>query len=333
MSPRNRRSFLTASALTAAGLTGVSASTAAGDSRRRTTLDDAVTFVLVHTGYASAAWWDGVVRELALAGHRAVAVDLPGHGPHAYYPRAYQSQNAAKLRLEPSPAADLTVDDYAKAVAEVVDRAKAHGPVVLAAHGDAGAAAVTRVANAAPESVAHLVYLDAYLCVDSATIGEYLGLPQNDGALLAPVVKTPARLGIARVNWRTGDPKTLDAYYAALTEGMARDRFRAVLNSLSPDIGVSLWGDDLQVKKQTWGRIPRTYVRFTADRTIPLPLQDKMIDEADALTPQNPFRVRSVPLPHVGPLDHPDIVRTLGDIANELTRGRSPIEHLLPFPR
>jgi pimeloyl-ACP methyl ester carboxylesterase len=61
--------------------------------------------MLIHTGYASAAWWDGLVREMALGRHRVLAVDLPGHGPGAYYPTTYQTQNADDPRTETSPAA------------------------------------------------------------------------------------------------------------------------------------------------------------------------------------------------------------------------------------
>jgi hypothetical protein len=44
--------------------------------------------------------------------------------------------------------------------------------------------------------------------------------------------------------------------------------------------------------------VPRTFIRTTEDRTVPLALQDRMIAEADALTPDNPFDVRSLPSSH-----------------------------------
>jgi pimeloyl-ACP methyl ester carboxylesterase len=201
----------------------------------------------------------------------------------------------------------------------VVERVSGIGPVVLAGHGDAGAAAVTRVANAAPDRIRHLVYLAAYLCVDRATIGEYLELPENSGALLAPVVETPPELGVARVNWRAGDPETLVAFRAALAADQSEEAFRATLASLSPDVGVRLWGEDLQVNAATWGRIPRTYVRFTEDRTFPVALQDRMIAEADRLAPDTAFAVHSVPAPHVGPLDRPEIVQIFTDLAGKST--------------
>ncbi|MEU1387453.1 MULTISPECIES: hypothetical protein [unclassified Nonomuraea] len=48
----------------------------------------------------------------------------------------------------------------------------------------------------------------------------------------------------------------------------------------------------------TWGLVPRTYLRHTRDRMIPLALQDRMIREADAATPGNRFEVRTVDAGH-----------------------------------
>jgi len=65
----------------------------------------------------------------------------------------------------------------------------------------------------------------------------------------------------------------------------------------------------------TWGRIPRTYVRFTRDRLVPPALQDRFIREADHLTQHNPTDVRSVAAPHVGPFSRPELVRIFSELA------------------
>lgn len=313
MSAATRRSVLRDTALAVAGLavgTGFGA-TRPPRAEAADTARYAPTYVFAHTAYASASWWDGVVRELALSGYRAFAVDLPGHGPDAYYPAAYRTQNPHGLRTEPSPAAELGVADYAAAVATAVEQAGAHGPVVLVGHGDVGAAAITQVANTAPGRIRHLVYVDAYVCVDLATMGEYMQALENEDALLAPVVDTLPELGIARVNWRADDRDTFDAFRVALAADQSELRFRATLASLSPDVGTRLWGNDAQVDAAAWGRVPRTYVRFTRDGTIPIALQNRMIAEADRLTPHNRFAVHDVPAPHVGPLDRPELLRIL----------------------
>ncbi|MEU9800308.1 hypothetical protein [Streptomyces sp. NPDC051000] len=88
---------------------------------------------------------------------------------------------------------------------------------------------------------------------------------------------------------------------------MAADRtdeeIRTLLNLLEPDESADIGAADARGLPGSWGRIPRPYLRFTEDRTIPPELQDLMIEEADELAPENRFRVRSPAAPHVGPRD------------------------------
>jgi pimeloyl-ACP methyl ester carboxylesterase len=310
MTSHSRRTVLrTAGVVTAAAATTASAlawgSTGSAPGRP--------VFVLVPTSSAGGSWFTPLVTELGLRGHRAVAVDLPGHGPDAFYPVAYQAQNLDALATEPSPAAALTLADYVDHVVGVVRRAHEHGPVVLAAHGDGGAT-LNLVANAVPELLARLVYLGAACCTDLPTLGDYFAAPENADAVPVPTVGNPAELGVTRINWRSGDPDTLAAFRAALAEDHTDARFRAVLNSLQPDEPAALWGTDARGNPATWGRIPRTYVRFAADRTMRPALQDRMIREADAATPDNPFAVETVAAPHAGPLHRPDIVSILSAV-------------------
>jgi hypothetical protein len=58
--------------------------------------------------------------------------------------------------------------------------------------------------------------------------------------------------------------------------------------------------DDSSVDKQTWGRIPRTFVKFTLDLATPVPLQNRFITDADALTPHNRFAVHEPAVSHLG---------------------------------
>jgi len=44
--------------------------------------------------------------------------------------------------------------------------------------------------------------------------------------------------------------------------------------------------------------VPRTFIRTLQDRTVPLALQDRMIREADAVTPGNRFVVRTMDSSH-----------------------------------
>ena len=64
-------------------------------------------------------------------------------------------------------------------------------------------------------------------------------------------------------------------------------------------------------RADTWGRIPSTYLRFGKDWTVATALQDRMIAEADELTPDNRFTVHNVSgAGHLGP-ENPALVTDL----------------------
>ena len=277
------------------------------------------TLVLVHGTNSSSYFCSGLITELTLRGHRCVAVDLPGHGAEGFFPRSYQApQDLEGLATEPSPLAKITIDDYVERVVDVVRRARRHGPVILAGASQGGVT-VSRVGNAIPELLDRVVYMAAYCCVDLPNMAAYLDTAENSDSLLPLVTRAvaadPAVLGVARVNWRTADPSVIDGIKQCLAGDFTDEAVSRLLNTLEPDEPVSIPLADARGEAHTWGRIPRTYVRFTQDRLIPPALQDRFITEADRLTPDNPTDVRSVAAPHVGPFDRPELVEIFADLA------------------
>ncbi|OKI53733.1 alpha/beta fold hydrolase [Streptomyces sp. MJM1172] len=268
-------------------------------------VEPAVTFVLVHGAGSNAYGWSPVVAELGLRGHRAVAVDLPGHGPGAYFPLSYQTpQDLARLRTEPSPVAGTTLADCAAHVAAVVRRAHRNGPVVLAGQ-SLGGVTLNAAADLVPELISHLVYVSAFCPAKRASMNELLATQEAAASHIfkMPPVPTPAELGVTRVNWRSSDPDFLRTVKEAIAADYSDSEVRTLLNILEPDESAALGASDGRGLPHKWGRIPRTYVRFTEDRALPPALQDLMIREADETTPDNRFRVRSLAAPHIGPRD------------------------------
>jgi pimeloyl-ACP methyl ester carboxylesterase len=277
------------------------------------------TVIFVHGTNSSSAWCTGLISELALHGHLGVAVDLPGHGAESFYPRAYQApQDLAALATEPSPLAKITIDDYVERVVAVVRRARRNGPVILAGASQGGVT-VSRVGNAVPELLDRIVYVAAYCCVDLPNMVAYLTTPENSESLLplieAVKVADPAVLGVNRLNWRSADPAVFHAVKECLAGDFTDEGVSRLLNMLEPDETATIPMAEARGEAHTWGRIPRTYVRFTRDRLIPPALQDRFIAEADRLTPDNPTDVRSVAAPHVGPFDRPELVEIFTELA------------------
>ncbi|MEV0324976.1 alpha/beta hydrolase [Micromonospora echinospora] len=266
----------------------------------------APTFVFVHGAGSNSFTWAPMQRELALRGHRSLAVDLPGHGFGATFPAAYQApQDLAALATTPSAMAGIGHADNVAHVLEVLRRVRAHGPVILVGH-SRGGLTLTGVGNAAPELVDRLVYISAWCCVDDTPAGYQTSAENASSALndvAGLIAANPIELGALRFNWRTADPKLLAMLREATLADGTDDEFYGYLNTLEPD--ESLDPGEERVDAATWGTIPRTYVRLTADRSMPIALQDRFIAEADALTPDNRFDVRSLDVSHAGVLVRP----------------------------
>lgn len=267
-----------------------------------------MTFVLIHGSNANSFTWAPLQRELALLGHRSLAVDLPGHGFDASVPASYQTQDESELAHAPSSLDGVGLGANVDHLVAILRRAKGHGPVIAVAH-SRGGMTLTAAANRFPELFDRIVYLSAWCCVER-TPREYVALPENAGnaldAVFGAAVGNPAELGASRMNWRTGDPALLAALKHALLADGTDAELRVFLGTLTPDESLDSGSPADRADPETWGRLPRTYIRLTEDRSIPIALQDLFIAEADALTPEHPFDVRTLASSHLGALVRPE---------------------------
>ena len=196
-------------------------------------------FVLVH-GMSHGAWaWDDFGARLERAGHRVVAMDLPGHGR-----RAHERGRAS-------------VESYARAVADAMLLAGFHRAVVVG-HSMAGAV-IPKVAELVPARVAHLVFLAAVVLPSGASLlGAHLPPPMR--ALLLGLARAgggaiqyPAAMEWAR--WMNdlspGDPRVVEALA------------RMTPQPLRP------WVERVDLTRFYAMAVPRTYVRCLRDAAVP----------------------------------------------------------------
>ncbi|MEV6758642.1 alpha/beta fold hydrolase [Streptomyces sp. NPDC051214] len=266
------------------------------------------TYVFVHGAFANSFSFAPLQAELGLLGHRSVAVDLPGHGFEATYAAGYQApQDLDALAQEPGSIKGVTLADNAARVIEVLERAKQHGPTILVGH-SRGGITLTTVGNARPDLVDRIAYVSAWCPVD-LDVNDYYAQPEmagvDPGAFAPALVGNPAELGLLRVNFRTADPATYAALKQAFAADLTDEEFRTFLNTFQPDENLDVGTSADRTQAATWGSIPKTYVRLTDDASIPLAMQDRLIREGDALTPDNPFDVQTLEGSHLRWLVHP----------------------------
>ena len=103
------------------------------------------TYVLVHGAWHGAWCWSKVVALLEGAGHKAIALDLPGHGQ------------------DDTPTAQVTFAAYCDKARDIV--LAQPEPVILVGH-SMGGRVVTTVAELCPHRIKVLVYLAAILLRD-----------------------------------------------------------------------------------------------------------------------------------------------------------------------
>lgn len=138
-------------------------------------------------------------------------------------------------------------------------------------------------------------------------IREAVTQPAHRAADAQPLpVGDPKQLGVLRLNFRTGDSRELALPKEMICSDDPDADFRRILAVMQCDEPIAAYAGRAVGRKASWGRNSRTYLRFGKDRTIATALQDRMVAEADALTPGNRFRVHHFPdASHVGAPSNP----------------------------
>jgi pimeloyl-ACP methyl ester carboxylesterase len=165
-------------------------------------------FVLVHGSWHGAWCWDKVVPLLEAAGHRAVAIDLPGHG------------------ADRTAFAEVSLDGYARCIQAALDAEPE--PPILVGH-SMGGGAITQAAELAPERIAALVYVAAFIPRPGESVAE---LAQSDaGSLIGRHVVVDPVSGTAHLD----DAVVRECFYGDCTASdLARARSRLRPDPLAP---------------------------------------------------------------------------------------------------
>ncbi len=111
----------------------------------------------------------------------------------------------------------------------------------------------------------------------------------------------PVSRGLIRFNLRSPDPLALEDFRRTnMPEATLEQTLMLTNYGMQPEDGAQTSFADARVEADTWGWIPRSYIRLTRDNVISPALATKMIDDADHLTPNNPFDVHNLAAGHVG---------------------------------
>ena len=269
-------------------------------------------FLFVHGAWHCSIHWSLVIEHMTAMGYAAVAIDLPGSGIKAAYPQSYLSGDSGALATEPSVLRDVGLDHYVNTVLGALEGlAREHGKVTLVGH-SFGGLTITRTAERRPDLVSRLVYLTAFCPAQRPSGDAYAMLPENGSSLIGPaMIGDPAKIGAYRLDARSTDGAYLEICRKAFYNDLPMDTFLRFAAYLNADAPAKASSEDARGTTARWGRVPRSYVRCTLDQALPLALQDRMIREADALTPSNRFDVHTLESSHSPFASMPDKLASL----------------------
>jgi pimeloyl-ACP methyl ester carboxylesterase len=277
---------------------GVVATGGDGAERAVPVREDGRNFLFVHGAWHAAAHWNRVTERLAAMGHTVSAIDLPGNGLNAAYPRSYLRGDSEALVTEPSPVGGIRLADYTNAVVDQLTRMARHGEVTLVGH-SFGGLTVTRAAEAVPDLVRRVVYVSAYVPVKFPNGAAYGELPEGASSISGAIlIGDPTKTGALRIDPRNSDPDYVERGRMAFYNDLSTDEYFKLAGYLNPDLPLAVAFDEARGTPGRWGRVPRTFIRLSEDRTVPPALQDRMIAEADEATPGNRFDVHTLPSSH-----------------------------------
>lgn len=199
------------------------------------------TFLLVHGAWHGAWCWERVVPALESAGHRAIAIDLPGHGD------------------DPTPPGEVTLARYAQATRAAARTASE--PVIGVGH-SMGGVIITQAAHDEPTLFAALVYLAAFPPLDGESLSSIAA--RDAGSLIPRAIER----GDDAVHFRT--ERAAEIFYADCSEDVAHGAAQRLRPTPARPMTepVSLRGE-LEV--------PRVYVECTDDRAISLAFQRDLV--------------------------------------------------------
>ncbi len=249
-----------------------------------TALHNGKHFTLVHASWMAAWEWQAVASSLHAAGHRCLAVDLPGRG-----------SNPASI-----PQGQLALDDYVDSIARQL--LPLGEKTIVVAHGGSGIVA-SQLAEHCPERIEAAVYL--------------AGLMLGDGASLAATCSGITTSAVVNNLRFSGDGLTVELDRGIAHQAFAADVDKAHFEKLTHELTAeptALMKTTLSLSDSRYGTVPRYYIECTRDNVVPIGFQQAM---AMAQTLEAYYTMDSS---HAPMLSQPD---ELCDILEDIAKHRS----------
>ena len=205
------------------------------------------TFILVHGSWHSAWNWHKVVPLLEKAGHKAIAIDLPGMG------------------RDKTPIQEVKMKTTVEKICGLIDSIP--GKAILVGHSKNGIM-ISQAAEYRPGKIEKLVYLAAYLIPNGKTQKEYS--IQDTGGWLKPYVTQHPE-----TNSHTLQPEIYKEGLYHDCDSDITEMAKVILSNEPVESAVM----PLELTEENFGSVPKVYIECTEDRAVTPFIQRKMYME------------------------------------------------------
>jgi pimeloyl-ACP methyl ester carboxylesterase len=210
------------------------------------------TYLFVHGSWHGAWCWKKVVSLIEQAGHKAITLNLPGHGD------------------DPEPIGHAPLQLYAERVVAVLDTLPSR--VILVGHSMAGVI-VSCATEMRPQKIATLVYLAAFMPQNGQSINSiknsYLGLAGDVNA--PPTTDTDTIIDREHGLSMFKKERAREMLYHDCTD----EDVAYALSHLCPS-STAIGATPLTLTAERFGRVPRIYIETLQDRRVKPDLQKMM---------------------------------------------------------
>ena len=205
-------------------------------------------FILVHGAYHGAWCYSKVKPLLESAGHKALAVDLPGHGNNVI------------------PIEKVTFSAYVEYLSKVIDDQEEK--VLLVGH-SLGGMSISQVAEHKHEKIEKLVYLTALIPMNNES---RMGISDR--------VNEDSTVARARIATQDGLASTIDDQLlkTLFYHDCSQSDLSMAKNNLVPQATEPLRAK-VCLTEEKYGSVPRAYIECLRDRAIPIKMQREMVSD------------------------------------------------------
>jgi len=205
------------------------------------------TFILIHGSWHSAWNWHKVVPMLEKAGHKAIAIDLPGMG------------------RDKTPIHEVKFHSTVDKICQLID--SIDGKVILVGHSKNGVM-ISQAAEYRPHKIEKLIYLAAYLVPNGKTQREY-SIKDINGWLKPYVTQHP------ETNSHTLQPEIFREGLYHDCDPDITELAKYILSNEPVESGTTA----LHLTEENYHAIPRYYIECTDDRAVTPAIQRLMYTE------------------------------------------------------